>query len=1061
MPNYTYPTGGETCTEWNYVGNCKISCTKTTCKTKRANTQTYDFKIVAPGTTLNTTSNDSNRTQTPAEGKTVKCINDNRTFRYNSERDMLMNYPNDAIRNTWTSENNDGFYNCNNNSGYTRGTSYTTNTFNMAAKPTNDSVVKCSNDNMYYKYNENENKVYKFATTNDANQHISANIQQTIIQTNEIDIGNSTSMFQNIPRYDSSKVPAYTFYFECCIEKSYSGWRNIMNHSNDANDAINKNSRRPAVFISNGNQIYVVHGNDGNDDANMLSSFRITPARWFRCCIIVNRKSLFTYFSNDGEPLNRDTTYTSSHNFNWGTPSNTNWRWNIYGNTRPNGYIKIRNAVFWPYAMALDHPQTFVPTNNITSASTVDCRQYSKKPSNNSVVKCTNLGNKYYVYNSANNSLTNYPSKTVIKQYINSYVDGSETVEECDMYKINTSTMPQLLPQDNMTVKFDGETDYYIYKDSKVHRYPNTSIALLNDPNYISNSNDPKNILDRTATSASMIGTDVKWPLANYDVISCNTKTGYSSSDYYYYNDTSGTITKYPTQSSQSEKTLLQNWLQDWGEPQMPNPYYNCDTVFGSVNPTSSNIIPQKIDLIKCENRTDTKTYTKYNVGGIIYQNQPAKNSSCKYFKYNQTTKKFDRYADDDVARFYHPDLNVAKIITDCNILNRNSDDTIILYPDPTNNTIIKCTNETTVPFPYYKYDSTNKKLNKYPVQNVAERVDPSYLSNKRDYNCNFLKLDNPNGVINYPTPPAQTIVKCSNEPDSSYPYYLYNNQTNKLDKYPTEDVLNSWYTPPYQSETYNCSYLPIEKGFDLSYNPPLNGTTIKCSENQSEPFPYYRYNDQILSKYKDITALFTWAKDKVSNNNVVNVRPYNCNYLTHQAGTIIDNKTNTDNMNIYCSNDPQYQSQTQTLYKYNDSLLRPYNASTIITWNADVDTVANCQSYLTGTPLYDISMETLHSFTTDPFLKISRGGNISYFVLNNQDNSCNLIPNNYTPLTNDTDYDKYYSIDKEVSLFTNGDCTIEANNNSNITKTTEKNYKVGTLRYKDDQNSTYYKLSR
>jgi hypothetical protein len=882
-----------------------------------------------------------------SNGQTVRCSDASGVYyRYNSDYDVLLKYPDSAIANSWNPNYLSDYrlYNC---TGKDR-------TNNMDSKPADGSAIKCTDDSKLYKYN---------ATTNSLSFYPNAS---TFKQYNPT--WNNTIMEKNCKQYTKTRG-------------KFTATSPLTTSANEGES---------------------VACNETNVDTASNNIYRY-----------IKSNNVISSYNNDDKI---------------GSSWNSNWR-------NYNSYLCSTNY-----------------TQNVTTLPI--------KHKSNDVIQCDDT-NKWYVYTSEDNSITNYPSRTVIRQYFPNYDGETFTRENCNSYKLNSTINLQQTPVDNTTIRFQGEPDYHIYKDSKTHKYPNTDIAKLNDPDYVNTGNIPRNTLDKSLTN---IGEPVKWPLDNYDIINCNTVGNYNADDIYAFKKSSnqnevGTITKYPAQNIPSQKAILTDWIGN-----TTNKYYNCGTVFGKTETSTDTAIPTKSDLIRCDNRTDTKSYTTYNVNGTSSTNRNAVNSSSKYFKYNPNTDKLERYGNEDVLKSYYPNyLTTAKPFSDCYMLNRKEDDTVIMYPDPSNNKIIKCTNQSDGDFPYYKYDSANKKLNKYPVQNVAERVDSSYLTNVTNYNCSYINLNGPGSNINYLAPQGGTIVNCSNEAPSTFPYYYTDSSSNKLKKYPTEHVLKSWYSS-YTPQSYDCKYVPVEKGTDMTYKPPLDATTINCSNKKSEDFPYYKYNapNQSLNRYKDLTSLFTWApwNTNLDTNSVVNVSSYDCNYLSQQYGSVIDNKPVSDNAYIYCSNETNT-GGNQQLYVYNNLLIRPLNASAISSWNVSVQNVANCGTFTKGPPLYEYNMENLHSYMNDPFLEINRGGAKNYFVLNNLDNSCNLIPNNYTNLTNTQgDYDKYYSKDKYVQLYTDDACTVKASNNSTVEYSKVNNFNVGTLKYNSGQNAKYYKLT-
>lgn len=1008
------------------------------------------------------------------EGATVKCYDKNPDDIYRWTNNKLIKYPSEQVSvvDSWDT-------NWRNYKAYDCGTK-TISAGTMQTKPTDGATIKCLDDKNYYRYVLSENKLYKYENETIATQYggtlpiIESNCDQyqssrgsfTTWQT----LTNTEADDKSVRCYDKGTgTDLYRWtngtlikYPNDTVARSWdNAWNNYKGYNCgtvpiSTQEMQTKPPDETAIKCTDdGNKLYKY--NASNNTLSFypnVSTFKQYNPTWNgeildrNCQQYSKTKGTFTAtipFINtatEGESVacNQNNVNTSSTN--------------IYRYIKSNDLLSSYNS---SDTIGLSWNTNWKNYNSYTCDTkyTQNVNNLVKKHISNDVIQCDH-DNGWYVYTPEDNSITKYPSRAVIQQYIPTYDGQTSTRENCSSYKINNNLLGQLMPADNTTVRFNGETSYHIFKDGKTHQYPNTSIALLNDPDYASTGNTPRNILDKQLTN---IGAPVKWPLQNYDIVSCNTTSGYNSTDIYSYKAGTGTdpgtITKYPGQNVPSEKTKMNTWISN-----LPvNPYYNCDKVFRETTMNSNVPYPTKTDLIQCLNRTDENTYRNYNVSGNYSGNRPPVNSSSKYFKLNQNTNKFERYGNEDVVKTYYPNYTtVAKSFDDCYMLNREMEDTVIMYPEPKDKTIIKCTNQEQSSFPYYKYDSSNKSLNKYPISGVAERLDPSYLSRAVNYNCSYLSLTNPGTVFNYSVPNGGTIINCSNEPKSTFPYYQYDNSLNQLRKFPTEHVLKTWYNS-YQPQSYDCSYLPVNKGVNFSYK-VADGSTINCSNKNNESFPYYKFNSgtQSLNRYKDITSLFTWApwNTNLTTNSIVNVSTLDCNYISQQYGSVIDNKPISDNTFITCSND-----NNNKLYAYSNMLIRPFNDSTIVSWNASVQNVANCDSFTKGPPLYEKNMENLHSYMNSPFLETNRNGEKSYFILNNNDNSCNPIPNNYNPVTNNsTDSDKFYSRDKFIQLFTDDRCTNIANNNSAVSYSTVNNFKVGTLKYVSGQNSDYYKLT-
>jgi hypothetical protein len=653
-----------------------------------------------------------------------------------------------------------------------------------------------------------------------------------------------------------------------------------------------------------------------------------------------------------------------------------------------------------------------------------------------------------YRYNKTKDALFSYNNNTIATGWNPNWMNYKSYT--CDSrYNSNTANLPQK-PANNEVIKCENVDGFHLYnaEQNTISRYATVADLMAKNPNAI-NSTNPKTI------NCSYF---VKWPLEDYDVLSCNEAHNIYPTDFYYYKSGSGnnkgTVTKYANQNDAAQKELLKGWVGS-----NPYTYYNCNVSFNIANSTET--IPNKSDIIKCNNKTDVKSYSKVNVNG---QNLPAinpVNSSSQYFKFNSGNSKFERYGNDSILSSY--DLNTAKTMSDCYMLNKTDSDTAIVYNNPPNKKIIQCTNQINNPFPYYLYDSSKNILNPFPARNVAERYDPSYITNAANYNCSYINASF--GLpLNYSPPGAGSVINCSNEASNTYPKYFYDGNTSRLNKYQNSHVFNSWNIQEPPNNTYDCNYLPIQKGPDKGYKQPLDGSNINCSNKTDVPFPYYKYNSSsnILSRYKDITALFTWSPDNanINTSTITGIPSLDCRYLTNVSfsNTLIENRALANSTDIYCSDKNNVPPQ---LYKYSDQLIRPYTKDTIASWNASVQNVTNCNQFIEGPPMYNKSMEDNYSFTMNPFLKINRNDTISYFMLDNTNGECNSMPQNYSLLTNSpTDYDKYYSRDKYVELYSDDTCTTRASNDANVSYNKNSSFNVGTLKYSEGQNSLYYKLT-
>ena len=669
----------------------------------------------------------------------------------------------------------------------------------------------------------------------------------------------------------------------------------------------------------------------------------------------------------------------------------------------------------------------------------VDCRQYSGRliftdydsiPSNTpngQAIRCSTDLNSIYRY--LNGNIYKYESDSVADQWDPTWRTTYK------IYNCGTKTSSGIIKNkavDRETVKCGNIYYRYSQAENKLLSYENASVAIQYGGTLPTTDTlcDVYNKGTFTAFSEFSAQENV-----NGQTIKCSNK------DNIYYRWTNGKLYPYTN-------TTASTW-----DPNYATSYkkYNCNNP-NIISDKTMISKPGNNDIIRCNNRNDKKTYNKSN-GNTIQINV---DSSNNHFKLNTTTKKYERYGNEEVLKSYEQNYStLAKSVDDCNMLDNSNEDSVILYPEPPDKKIIKCTNQSG--FPYYLYE--NQKLRKFPVPNVAERYDQSYLSIAENYNCSYINTTL-GTQMNYSNPPGGSVINCSNESSSTYPKYYFNSETNKLNKYPNKDIYMSWDLPD-NGSNYDCNYLLIPKDGIKGYKKPPNNTNLNCSNKTDSSFPYYRYDssNNSLSQYKDITALFTyspWNAD-ITTNKTMNMSTYDCNYLSNTFGSIIDNKPLSDNTNITCSNETSTPSQ---LYRYSSSVIRPFTPDKITEWNVKPENVANCTTFIKGPPMYDKSFEDAFSFTLNPFLEINRNDTITYFLLDNTNNKCNPMPQNYTVIDNQNEYDKYYSIDKFAELYKDSSCNIKASNDSNIKYDTQNGFNVGKLTKSDNQDSLYYKLT-
>jgi hypothetical protein len=576
------------------------------------------------------------------DGTPLMCYKQDRDtiYRYTRDTNSLSAYPNLETANTWdTNYTNYKLYDCSNIWQNNSGVNYNL----ISSKPSDGSII---NDNgRYYRYDESTNKLLLYETPAIAKQYSAF---QTL-QDGELNISTGKRSFASNPYYDANKTPTYTFYFECCIEKTFSDWRIIMNHGVNDFPAYT-DGRRPGILITGSNsepanRLQIVHSTDSNNDANIYSNFIATPGEWFTCCFIVNRNTMFTYFNGT-----KDKQLTDGSNFNWGSKNKGDWYWN-FNNTVGDGFIKVRNVRFWPFVMALEWPQTFVPfeiTDEInpysllpTGAKVVttklppptNCKAFARERGqfvptqlitsstikDGVTLKCSN-SNELYRYNQERNKLFRYPTETIAQSWDPSY--NNYKAYDCGSYLNNIGTMEQKPGNNNVIRCTDDNKSYRFVKNTNsLEWYKNDTIIKQYNDGWNVNQRSDRNCdqfkINRTVFVPTQNLSPDTTSLQNGTALTCD-----NSNNIYSYNKDYDVLMEYQNEIA----------ANSWDPTAWTNYYsYTCDPKYMATKSVMKER-PAQNTVIKCSDMPDNKFYYTYNHDDNTLQPYPDVDSIKKSF---------------------------------------------------------------------------------------------------------------------------------------------------------------------------------------------------------------------------------------------------------------------------------------------------------------------------------------------------------------------------------------------------------------------------------------------
>lgn len=572
---------------------------------------------------------------TTTDGTPLKCYNQDTIgkYRYSQVNDSLIQYPNVETANTWDSNawTNFKLYECsriwNNNSGAKA---------NLApAKPSDGTIIKCSDDNKYYRYASGANALLLYETPAIARQYSTFQL----LQRDPRNIETVKSLFEIMPSYSwqfaaTPKRAAYTFSFECFIEKTHNVTRNILSNAGDHTPTANAGNHRPAIFITGtdipsvpSNRIQIMHATTNDANTNIVSNFTFTPGQWFTVTFIVNGGTMFTYFNGTKDKA----ITTSTGVFDWGNGTINGWMWNTYG-TNGNGIVQVRNVRFWPFPMALEWPETFNPIemideiNPYTNVSTgnkiavttlppaLNCKAFVKPGitflptqlissatiKNGDSLKCKGISDKIYRYNSQSDRLFEYAAdgKNSIDQVARSWDPNylNYKAYDCQSYATNAGKH-ELKPPNNSVVKCsDNASSYrYVNDGNKLEKYLNDTIIKQYNSNWTVTQRLSKNCEQydptRTIFQPTQNVSSATRSLKDGTPLICNNDIDHL----YRYNSRYDILMEYPND------IIAKSW-----DPLSVDDYYSytCDNTY-IVNKGNMQEKPRQSTIIKCSNNED------------------------------------------------------------------------------------------------------------------------------------------------------------------------------------------------------------------------------------------------------------------------------------------------------------------------------------------------------------------------------------------------------------------------------------------------------------------------
>jgi hypothetical protein len=760
-----------------------------------------------------------------SQGNLVKCVNetDFNYYLFDASVNKLRSLVNDNIAVTWNQNyitNSMSIQNCNNLS-QTKGTSLTYN-----RDFADGTILKCNNESgyPYYLFEASSNNIYNIPSND-------------IAITRSIDVSGATNV-SNCSKYSKGSPLTYVKQFSTgdivnCNSNYYLYNSNKFQNLPNQSVARSWNSRYDASAVLM-DCSYVNETFDSNP--LMYNNVNLNNGDIVKC----SNESGFHFYYYNANQLNK---FDSDDMLN-------SWTTNYVAKDYSCNYLNV------PKGSAMEY----------------------KPLADKTIVKCTNE-NKYYSYDLSSNKIRWFPNDDIAKSWNANYISAAVSRDCSKWTSVNKGeTMPLNITLSNNDIVYCSDENvstfpYYIYSNNMLNKISSHEMALKYNPNYLTQKREIKYCEYAGIPKSGQVDIDLTFNQG--DIVKCINET-----DFPYYMVEDQSFRKFPNDS------VATSWNRDYASIAIQ---YDC-----------------------------SKT-TKYTKGDIKKYNPPADNTTikCENTYYNYSNKTLTKYPNPGVAQSWDPNFSTANTY-DCSFMDATLAGTRNYKMVDVSN-ITLCTNETDLP--YYLYNSTNKKYDKFPTQDVLLKTNALYESQSKPYDCNYITDFEKGNDIKYPIPPEGTFVKCQDD-KSSFPFYRVSNQT--LYKLPNDGVARK-YRDDYSNNAVpyeNCSNFDITK--DTTYYRLNDNSSVKCGDSR-ETFPYYRYSGNTLNKYPNEDVAKSW------DTNYESAPIKDCNYLNISTGNVLNYATKpNDNTIIECSNEtgfPYYNYASDKLTKYpNEDVIKSWN---------------------------------------------------------------------------------------------------------------------------------------
>jgi hypothetical protein len=556
------------------------------------------------------------------------------------------------------------------------------------------------------------------------------------------------------------------------------------------------------------------------------------------------------------------------------------------------------------------------------------------------------------------------------KYNLNSFVKDGKTFK-CDnsYYKYDASTN-SLTPYKNDAFMKIWDSNYnYYYK-------PNISTNIYLKDYY--------NKINSDIVCNDYVTTDRITTLPpGKTTIKCN-KNG--SIDYYNYTETpTQKLSKYVAGNGYSVNDIAESYDLS----------YNID----SINNADLSLNCDVLELNYGTNITTIKPNDRVLNNPVVRCSDQSNN----YYKLNTTNKTLYKFLDQtktDILRSWDPSYQNAPIYN-CKILNdyTKSSTTYRFYNmnslNIPNNSTIKCTNDNT-----YRNYLSNNTIRKYLTTGIAESYDPSYSSTSYVYDCGDLDVSSGTDINRYKQVAVNTIVKCTNSPDETFPYYIYTSTGFK--KIPNHSIALT-YDQNYitNSKQYDCSYVDMSSNLNTTNynNLQLNNVFITCSDIPNKY--YYVVNNNLYNVTDDSIA------KTYDTNYKQNAKLYSCNYLDLPIVGDLQYRSIPNNGFVKCTDD----TVEYPYYKYNQ----------------EQNILEHIPNYTVGTSWNKFFIEN-SIFRKCDLLNIPKRGDLSYNTMSINKNFIDQY--SIIKCFNETDFPYYKYSNKTLQKFPNDNVALSWDTN-------------------------------